>query len=590
MDPREELAALRRLAELEAKASGRRLGQMNDAIDQGAKDFAKDMPWYEQAAAGAGKAMTDLGRGVGQMVGAVNRGDVAESRRLDAPLMRTGGGVTGNIGANVAMLAPAVLIPGANTLVGGAALGAGMGLLQPSTSTGETVGNIALGVGAGGAVPATSRLWTIGKALTEPLSQTGKNAIIGRTIARAAGKDAPAVADRLAEAGRPFVGPSQGIQRTVMGELIPGSVPTVGQAAENAGVAALERSAAATTPDVTNAISDIMRNQNTARTGLLRDMAGQGGRRALFEADRAAVADAAYGAARRLGVDPAKLTPDALENIAKFSQRVPDDILAKAKQLAKINGNEMTDATSVDGMHWVKMAIDDSISAAKRSGNSTLERAYVGLQKDLLAGLDRLSPAYKKAREGFAAMSRPINQMDVAETLAAKSIDPLTGNLRPSNYARALTDQTARQATGFQGATLAGTMEPAQMNALQSLLMDVQRSNAAQNVGRGPGSDTVQKLAYSNLMENSGVPTFLRNFAPAQVVGNLLARGGDAVYARANRELAQQLAETMLDPAKAAALMRQATPQQRSAIQQLLARSGSGLALAAPGAANGLKQ
>ena len=48
--------------------------------------------------------------------------------------------------------------------------------------------------------------------------------------------------------------------------------------------------------------------------------------------------------------------------------------------------------------------------------------------------------------------------------------------------------------------------------------------------------------------------------------------------------------ETMLDPAKAAALMRQATPQQRSAIQQLLARSGSGLALAAPGAANGLKQ
>jgi hypothetical protein len=351
----------------------------------------------------------------------------------------------------------------------------------------------------------------------------------------------------------------------------------------------LERAASAGNPDVTNAISDLMRQQNAARVGLLRDMAGADGQRAFFAADRDAVAGQLYGAARRLGIDPAKLTPEALQNIAQFSQRVPDSILAHAKQLAKIGGEEMTDATSVQGMHWIKMAIDDSIGAANRSGNATLERAYVGLKNDLLQGMDNLSPAYADARKTYAAMSKPINQMDVAQTLADRSIDPLTGTLRPSNYARNLTDKTVAQATGLPSATLEGTMEPAQINALKALLADVQRADAAKNMGRGVGSDTVQKLAYTNLLEQSGVPTFMRDFAPAQVVGNVIARGGDALYARANRELSTRLGEIMLDPKSAAELMRRATPQLQNAIAQLLQRSGSGLALSAPAIANAQK-
>ena len=583
MDEREELAALRRLAELESKRRG--VASSAPAIDP-----TEGMSTFQKYAAGMGKAGYDAARGLGQMIGAVSRKDIEDARKLDGPLMNTTAGQLGNITGNVAVLAPAALIPGAGTIAGGAAIGGLTGLMQPSTSTGETLTNVGLGGAAGAAVPLIQRAWTTGRALAEPLYEAGQNAIVGRALNKAAGKDALAVANRLAEAAAPFVGPSKGVQRTTMGELVPGSLPTVGQAAGNAGVASLERAATATNPEVTNAISDLIKSQNGARVGLLRDMAGADGERAFTAAARDATAEQLYGAARRIGVDPAKLTPDVLQNIANFSQRIPDSVLNKARELAKINGTPMTDATSVEGMHWVKMAIDDGISSAKAAGNSTLARAYTGLQKDLLTGLDNLSPAYAAARKTFAEMSRPLNQMDVAGAIADRSIDKISGNIKPGNYGRAFSDKTVEGVTGMRGATLAGTMEPAQLNALESLLLDVQRSTAAQNAGRGPGSDTVQKLAYTNLLDQAGLPSFLRELKPAQVFGNLLSRGGDAVYGRTNKEITARLAEVMLDPGQAAELMKRATPAQKNAILQLVSRGASGLAIAAPASANALKQ
>lgn len=129
-------------------------------------DPTEGMSTFEKTAAGMGKAFTDLGRGAGQLVGLTSRGDVEESRRLDAPLMKTTAGTVGNIAGNVAALAPTALIPGANTLVGAGVIGAGSGLLQPSVSTGETLTNVALG-GAGGAA---------GQAIANRIGQAARTA------------------------------------------------------------------------------------------------------------------------------------------------------------------------------------------------------------------------------------------------------------------------------------------------------------------------------------------------------------------------------------------------------------------------------
>ena len=145
-------------------------------------------------------------------------------------------------------------------------------------------------------------------------------------------------------------------------------IPTVGQAAQNPGVAALERTATATNPSVTNAVTAMLGNQNTARVSLLDDLAGAGGARDFFAADRTAVGDRLYDAARRLGVNAQNMTPAELQNIANFSKRVPDEVLSRAKLLAQISGEEMTDATSLQGMHWIKRSIDDLIGSASWDG------------------------------------------------------------------------------------------------------------------------------------------------------------------------------------------------------------------------------
>jgi hypothetical protein len=149
------------------------------------------MSGFDKFAAGAGKAVYDLGRGAGQLVGAVSREDVESSRALDAPLMKSGAAKLGNFAGNVAAAVPAAFVPGANTVAGAGVIGAGMGLLQPSTSTGETVANVAMG-GAGGAGGQKLGQWAAPK-----IGQ----AIANRTTAAAEAKSSNAVRDAtLAEA------------------------------------------------------------------------------------------------------------------------------------------------------------------------------------------------------------------------------------------------------------------------------------------------------------------------------------------------------------------------------------------------------
>lgn len=127
-------------------------------------DPTSGMSGTDKFLSGAGKAMTDIYRGGKQLVSSdaptlsgLVTGDrrsaiqqeIDESRQLDAPLMRTGAGQLGNFAGNVAVAAPAMFVPGANTYAGAALAGGTMGLLQP-TSGNESRGlNTALGAGAG---------------------------------------------------------------------------------------------------------------------------------------------------------------------------------------------------------------------------------------------------------------------------------------------------------------------------------------------------------------------------------------------------------------------------------------------------------
>lgn len=558
---------------------------------RGALDPTRGQSFTENALAGVGKAMHDIPMGALQAAGdfAMNttgakfvpalkrrfdtffapaQAKIDESARLDKPLMGTGGGITGNVGGQIA---GSLVLPMSNAYKGMAAVGAAGGALQPvSTEEGPMGRAKNMATGAGGAVVGKAVADGIGaavrgaKAAVEPFYEKGKDAITGRLLNKVAGPEAPNIAQRLSEAAKPFVGPSlPGMERATMGEIVPGSVPTVGQAAGDAGIAALERTATAIDPVVGRAHAERLANQNAARAGQLETMAGTDGARAFHEAAREATADQLYGKAFRAGITPARA--------AKFQPEIADlmqnpaiqDALPVARRLAKYDGIDLADpAGSLQGLHYVKKAIDDMLAKGKQTGIGNIEAAKMAQTQERLLGLmDNLSPAYGAARAEYQAASRPLNQMDIAGELKKKATNNLTENLKPQAFADNLNDATAARATGFKGSTLENTLEPGQLNTLQRILEDLRRARAAETSGRGVGSDTVQKLAYSNMVDQAGVPTFIRNLSPAQAGGNLVGRLLDSAYGRANRELSGRVAETMMDPSLAARLMQAAAQQ-----------------------------
>lgn len=155
MATRAELEELRRLEQLEARrgigSSAVQAGVAN-RYAQREQEIANARP-MENFINAVGEGVGDIGVGLAQRTGGASQEYVDRRKELQAPLLRTKAGALGHaVGTGVAV-APAAFIPGANGVIGSAAIGAGMGALQP-TATGESVSdNMMNGAlpGAGGA-------------------------------------------------------------------------------------------------------------------------------------------------------------------------------------------------------------------------------------------------------------------------------------------------------------------------------------------------------------------------------------------------------------------------------------------------------
>lgn len=110
------------------------------------------MSGTEKFLAGAGKGMTDIARGVGQVLGLGDQQSIDEAKARDAPLTNTGAGLAGDIAGNLA----ATVIPGVG-LGGLATRGAALALPAALARIAPTVGAAATGAGiAAGTTPIAS--------------------------------------------------------------------------------------------------------------------------------------------------------------------------------------------------------------------------------------------------------------------------------------------------------------------------------------------------------------------------------------------------------------------------------------------------
>jgi len=211
-----------------------------------APDPTEGMSGFDKFAAGAGKAVYDIGRGAGQMLGLVSDQDVAESRKRDEALMNTGAGLAGNIAGNVVTALPTAAIPGVNTVLGGAAIGAGMAALQPTLKDESRLQNMALGGVAGGVLPAiVGGMKTAKAALYDPLA--GQERIIGGALKRSAGDKASGIAKALRS----------------QGAATPGVRLSAGQVGTSEGLSALEDAITSALPS-----GELARMGQTNRTAL----------------------------------------------------------------------------------------------------------------------------------------------------------------------------------------------------------------------------------------------------------------------------------------------------------------------------------
>ena len=410
-------------------------------------DPTEGMSATQKALAGAGKAFVDIGRGAGQMLGIVPQSAIDEAKALDAPLMRTGAGLAGNIGGNLAAFAPTALIPGVNTLTGAGLVGAGMGAMQP-VATGESRGantaiGGALGVMGQGAANAIGRaIRPVQSTLRPEVSQLASKADdlgIPLSAAQRTGSRPLAIAESVME-NLPFTADKQlAIKQTQRDAFNRAALRTIGAESDKA------------TPEVLNAAKQRI---------------GQS-----FEQ---------LAARNAVGLDDEFITALGVvdSSTTAFSNPKIGDTVEKALEVAakgKISGQEY-------------QKIRSSLTKASSSAFSTdaeLGQALKSIRNALDDAAGRsISDADKQA---WTEARKQWQALKVLEKAAAPTTaDAVAGNVSPAKLASALNtaDKGFKYGTG------------------QKELGDVARVGQAFVKDQIPNSGTAQRQFYQSVLEN----------------------------------------------------------------------------------------
>lgn len=385
-------------------------------------------------------------------------------------------------------------------------------------------------------------------------------------------------------------------------EIVPGSMPTAAQAAAPVGAtrfSSMGASAAKTTP---TPYFERGQEQKAAQLAAVQQVGKTPAELKAAEAARSSTAKQLYGIADEALV-PADKTFTGL-----LSRPSMDKVIARASELAaekdipfQIGQNRPAQTvpsailnaegqpmgfTNIPGevakypgssLHMMKMAFDDLIKNPERFGIGSSEVAAIGKTRgEFLNWAEQKAPAYKTARETFAAQSKPINQMQVGQFLEGKLKPALetTGGetpaaLKAATFATAMENapQTIKRSTGMtRFDELSQVLDPNQIKILEDVRADLARAKLAESqaaAARGAGPDV--NLMGTETLGNVRAPNFINNVTT--VANDILRR----LQGKLDQKLAIELAAEMLDPAAAAA-----------ALEKAMAREAKGQKLADP--------
>ncbi len=354
-------------------------------------------------------------------------------------------------------------------------------------------------------------------------------------------------------------------------ELVPGSLPTAGEAAAavgSTGYAKLQKDASKTLGDEYLA-RDVANAK--ARDASLGEIGGTEADLAAAIAERDAKASATYGLSDNQIVaadktftslmsrpDMKKAVADAAELAAKKGQSFGSGASTAAKQVGTnpITGKPIMSEPSFanytgQDLHNIKLAFDDLINtpAVKEGGLSGNTKAATIATKDAFlkwVEKDNNIPAYKTAREQYAADSKPINEMEVGQHLR-KELKSSLQNETPGSFIAAVENE----AGAIKAATesdrykkLTEVLSPDNVAKVEAVKQDFLRQE--QNKQTAKRGETVE-LAPN--VRTSGVLSRVATLA------DKLLR---AIEGKISRATAIEIAKEMLHPELAASSLEKA--------------------------------
>jgi len=235
------------------------------------------------------------------------------------------------------------------------------------------------------------------------------------------------------------------------------------------------------------------------------------------------------------------------------------------------------DSIPVRDAHTLKMAMD-ALMADPTLGIKGREASAINATRNRL--LDMLPDAYQKARQSHIELNRPINQMDIASTILDKATNKVTGNITPNSFVRALTDDTAKEATGLKNATLKSMLSNEQYAALQSIKDDLIRESN-QGLGKSAGSNTFQNLATNNILESAG-GKLLSSAADRTGISGIVGQVGKLAYGNSNEAIRDRLINLLLSPQNAVLKEPERVQASNKLMELLRNQGGQAVTRAAP--------
>lgn len=388
-------------------------------------DPSVNMSQFDLVRAGAGKGLTDAAVGLGQLTGFISDEDVQARKERDAPLMERPAAMGGHFAGTMAAYAPTALIPGATSVLGSAAIGAGVGAAQPVGEDDSRAANMAFGT-LGGAVGAK-----IGKALN------------------------PEVDGRIAALMDEGITPTPG---QIMGggwrkaEEMARSIPVVGSFIEGAEQRTMQQ------------FNKAAINRALKPIGLKTDQVGRKG----IEYARQEIGDAYEKALAKIPQVEAdgQLYDDIGKILKKASSELPDEqfnYLSKFLEpriVNKMTGQSMKQLDSELGQEAVGMASDASFVNRKLAGfvrdvqsslRELVERSFPDAAPDLKAANAAFSNL-KRVERAAGAIGAEEGVFTPAQLQAAvRALDKSKDKVNFSTYGKALMQDLSEPAKSVLG-------------------------------------------------------------------------------------------------------------------------------------------